>query len=260
MTPFKIVIPARHASSRLPGKPLLPLAGKPMIAHVCLQALKAGAADVVVATDDERIAQVAERSGVKALMTSAGHGSGTERIQEVAERLDWGEDEIVVNWQGDEPLLSPGLVRCLAQSLAGHEDAAVATLAAPAAEEEIFNPHAVKVVLDHADYALYFSRAPIPWHRDGFARERPQAAEGHYWRHIGVYAYRVGLLHRYVGWPASPLEALESLEQLRILWHGERIIVVTVAHAPEAGVDTPEDLARVERLLQGDSVQVHREG
>ncbi len=252
MTPFKIVIPARYASSRLPGKPLLPIAGKPMIAHVCLQALKAKAAEVVVATDDERIAQVAEQTGVKALLTSAEHSSGTERIEEVASLLDWHEDDIVVNWQGDEPLLSSELVRCLAQSLAGNDDATVATLAAPATEQEIFSPHAVKVVLDHADYALYFSRAPIPWHRDAFTDAQPQVHTDHYWRHIGVYAYRVGLLHRYVQWHTAPLEQLESLEQLRILWHGERIVVVTVAHAPEAGVDTHEDLKRVEALLQGE--------
>ncbi len=260
MTPFKIVIPARYASTRLPGKPLLPLAGRPMIAHVCLQALQAKAEQVVVATDDERIAQVAEQSGVKALMTSAEHGSGTERIQEVARHLGWEPDEIVVNWQGDEPLLSPELVRCLAQSLAGHADATVATLAAPATEEEIFNPHAVKVVLDQADYALYFSRAPIPWHRDAFSHDQPQVVVDNYWRHIGVYAYRVGLLHRYVEWPPAPLEQLEALEQLRILWHGERIVVVTVAHAPEAGIDTSDDIQRVEKLLQGDDRKSTKRG
>lgn len=224
-----------------------------MIAHVCLQALKTKAEEVVVATDDERIAGAARQAGVEALMTSSDHSSGTERIEEVARRLGWGADEIVVNWQGDEPLLSPELVRCLAQSLASHQDATVATLAAPASEEEIFNPHAVKVVLDYADYALYFSRAPIPWHRESFSGHNPEVPMDHYWRHIGVYAYRVGLLHRYVAWPPAPLEVLESLEQLRILWHGERIVVVTVGHAPEAGIDTPEDVARVEAILGSQS-------
>ncbi len=250
MTAFKIVIPARHASSRLPGKPLLELAGKPMIVHVCEQALKAGADEVVLATDDPRIAEAARVTGVKTLLTAAAHHSGTERIEEVARRLQWEEDDIVVNWQGDEPLLEPMLVRHLARSLAERPDAVVATLAAPATEAEVFNPHAVKVVLDQHGYALYFSRAPIPWHRDGFTDADPKLVSEQYWRHIGVYAYRVGLLHRYVAWPPAPLERLESLEQLRILWHGERIVVLTVPHAPEPGVDTPEDLDRVDRRLR----------
>lgn len=250
MTAFKIVIPARHASSRLPGKPLLKLAGKPMIVHVCEQALKTRADEVVLATDDPRIAEAAKVTGVKTLLTAVEHHSGTERIEEVARRLRWDEDDIVVNWQGDEPLLEPGLVCHLARSLAGHPDAVVATLAAPATEAEVFNPHAVKVVMDQSGYALYFSRAPIPWHRDSFANNDPKLVQELYWRHIGVYAYRVGLLHRYVAWPPAPLEQLESLEQLRILWHGERIIVLTVPHAPEPGVDTPEDLDRVDRLLR----------
>ncbi|HEB78586.1 MAG TPA: 3-deoxy-manno-octulosonate cytidylyltransferase [Methylothermaceae bacterium] len=250
MTAFKIVIPARHASSRLPGKPLLKLAGKPMIVHVCEQALKTGADEVVLATDDSRIAEAAGTTGVRTLLTAAEHGSGTERIEEVARRLHWDQDDIVVNWQGDEPLLDPELVCHLARSLAVHPDAVVATLAAPATEAEVFNPHAVKVVMDQAGYALYFSRAPIPWHRDAFAESDPTLVRELYWRHIGVYAYRVGLLHRYVAWPPAPLEQLEALEQLRILWHGERIFVLTVSHAPEPGVDTPEDLDRVDRLLR----------
>ncbi len=250
MTSFKIAIPARYSSSRLPGKPLLLLAGRPMIAHVCEQALRAGAEEVVVATDDERIQAAAEAAGVRAFLTDPNHTSGTERIHEVAQRLGWGEEEIVVNWQGDEPLLDPELVSHLAHCLAGHPDAVMATLAAPAAGAEVFNPHVVKVVLDQAGYALYFSRAPIPWLRDAFTRRPPQVPDGLHWRHIGVYAYRVGLLHRYVNWPPAPLEQVEALEQLRVLWHGERIVVVTVADVPEAGVDTPEDVVRVESRLR----------
>lgn len=250
MTSFKIAIPARYASSRLPGKPLLPLAGRPMIAYVCEQARQAGAEAVVVATDDERIQAAAEAAGVQALLTDPNHTTGTERIHEVAERLGWGAEEIVVNWQGDEPLLEPELVNHLARSLAGHPDAMVATLAAPATAAEVFNPNVVKVVLDQEGYALYFSRAPIPWSREAFVQTPPQVPDGLHWRHIGVYAYRVGLLHRYVNWLPAPLEQVEALEQLRVLWHGERIVVVTVADVPEAGVDVPEDVPRVENRLR----------
>jgi 3-deoxy-manno-octulosonate cytidylyltransferase (CMP-KDO synthetase) len=250
MTAFKIVIPARYGAARLPGKPLLRLAGKPMIAHVCEQALKAGAEEVVVATDDERIQAAAQTAGVRALLTDPGHQSGTERIHELAQRLGWQEEEIVVNWQGDEPLLDPKLVRRLAGFLAEHPEVSMATLAVPAAAAEVFNPHVVKVVLDQVGYALYFSRAPIPWVREAFAKTPPQIPSGCHWRHIGVYAYRVGLLKRYVSWPAAPLEQFESLEQLRVLWHGERILVMTVAEAPEGGVDVPEDVPRVEGRLK----------
>ncbi len=249
MTSFKIAIPARYASSRLPGKPLLELAGRPMIAYVCEQARRVGA-EVVVATDDERIQKVAEAAGVQALLTDPNHTSGTERIHEVAQRLGWGAEEIVVNWQGDEPLLEPELVSHLARSLAGHPGARMATLAAPATAAEVFNPNVVKVVLDRAGYALYFSRAPIPWVREAFVRAPPKVPDGLHWRHIGVYAYRVGLLHQYVNWPPAPLEQVEALEQLRVLWHGERIAVVTVAEVPEAGVDVPEDVLRVENRLR----------
>ncbi|KXJ41106.1 MAG: 3-deoxy-manno-octulosonate cytidylyltransferase [Methylothermaceae bacteria B42] len=249
MTQFKIVIPARHDSSRLPGKLLMPLAGKPVIVHVCEQALAADAEEVIVATDHEQIAEVVSATGVRAMLTDPGHESGTERLFEVAARCGWDEDVIVVNWQGDEPLLTPALVNHLAHSLESHPAAAVATLAAPLAEDEIFNPHAVKVVLNQDGYAMYFSRAPIPWDRDGFARQPIDIHLQHYLRHIGVYAYRAGVLKRYVNWPKAPIEEIEALEQLRLLWHGEQIYVVTVAQAPEAGVDTLEDLERVERCL-----------
>lgn len=249
---FKVVIPARYASSRLPGKPLLDMAGKPMIAHVCQRALEAEAEEVVVATDDRRIFEAVDKLGVKAVMTDPNHQSGTERIAEVAAVLGWGEDDIVVNLQGDEPLIPPDYIQKAAQALASQHQAGIATLAARIAEaDEIFNPNAVKVVLDKHGYALYFSRAPIPWNRAAFP-DGGAALQGPspYLRHIGMYAYTVGFLRRYCDWTASPLEGVEALEQLRILWHGEKIRVEIVDAAPEAGVDTPEDFARVtQRLL-----------
>lgn len=253
MVDFKIVIPARHGSSRLPGKPLLDIAGRPMIVHVCERALEAGASEVVLATDDGRIAEAVAGLPVRAVMTREDHNSGTERITEAAAILGWADETIVVNLQGDEPLIPPDLKRRLARLLARQDVAEVATLAAPIeTKEEIFNPNAVKVVLDRDGHALYFSRAPIPWHRDGFAQPEVPLPEAFPWlRHIGVYAYSVGFLRRYVAWPPSPLEGIESLEQLRILWMGEKILVLPVERAPEAGVDTQEDLQRVRERLGG---------
>lgn len=248
---FKVVIPARYASTRLPGKPLLNLAGKPMIAHVCEKAQQAGAEEVVVATDDERIAQAVNGLGIKAIMTRPDHQSGTERIAEVAELSGWASHDIIVNVQGDEPLIPPQLISDLAHALASQQQAGIATLAVKILDhEEIFNPNAVKVVLNKDGYALYFSRAPIPWDRDGFAENRQQpSAKMTYYRHIGMYAYTVDFLKRYCQWQASVLETVESLEQLRILWHGEAIKVKVVDKTPSAGVDTKEDLARVEKLM-----------
>jgi 3-deoxy-manno-octulosonate cytidylyltransferase (CMP-KDO synthetase) len=248
---FKVVIPARYGSTRLPGKPLLPIAGKPMIAHVCERAREADADEIVVATDDERIYRAVRALGIEAVMTRADHQSGTERIAEVAEQLGWAGDEIIVNLQGDEPLIDPGYLRDAAAVLAGQRQAGIATLAAEIHDsEEIFNPNAVKVVLNRHGYALYFSRAPIPWDRDGFASgHRTLSGKMPYYRHIGMYAYTVDFLRRYCSWDASTLEKTESLEQLRILWHGEAIAVRIVDAIPPAGVDTPEDLQRVEQLL-----------
>jgi 3-deoxy-manno-octulosonate cytidylyltransferase (CMP-KDO synthetase) len=250
MRGFKVVIPARYASTRLPAKPLLLIAGKPMIAHVCDRAREANADEVIVATDDERILQTVTDLGIRAVLTRADHNSGTERLAEVAQLCGWSADEIIVNLQGDEPLLDAQYIRDVASALASQQQAGIATLAAVCADDEIFNPNAVKVVLNQAGYALYFSRAPIPWQRDGFSASGgvPNGSYA-YLRHIGMYAYRVDFLQRYCAWSASPLEAVESLEQLRILWQGEAIFVKVVASAPPAGVDTPEDLARVERLL-----------
>jgi 3-deoxy-manno-octulosonate cytidylyltransferase (CMP-KDO synthetase) len=247
MVDFKIVIPARHASTRLPGKPLLDIAGRPMIYHVCERGLESGASEVVLATDDERIAEAVAGLPVRAVMTSPDHHSGTERIREAADIMGWADETIVVNLQGDEPFIPPDLKRRLARLLAKQDVAEVATLATPIIDRaEIFNPNAVKVVVDRDGHALYFSRAPIPWHRASFNVADGELPPNFPWlRHIGVYAYSVGFLHRYVSWPPSELESIESLEQLRILWMGERILVMPVDSAPEAGVDTEEDLHRV---------------
>ncbi len=249
--PFKVVIPARFGSTRLPGKPLLNIAGKPMIAHVCQKAVEAEADEVVVATDDQRIFDSVTALGLKVVMTDANHQSGTERITEVAETRGWADDEIIVNLQGDEPLIPPAYIKEVALALGNQQQAGIATLAAEITDsEEIFNPNAVKVVLNHKGYALYFSRAAIPWDRNAFSAKG--GAPSHampYLRHIGMYAYTVKFLKDYCSWQASELEAVESLEQLRILWYGQQILVKTVAKAPEAGVDTQADLERVERVI-----------
>ncbi len=248
---FKVVIPARYGSTRLPGKPLLDIAGKPMIAHVCERAKEADADEVVVATDDDRIFQAVQDLGIRVLMTRADHQSGTERIAEVAKLCDWSGEQIIVNLQGDEPLIPPAYIRDAAEALAGQKLAGIATLAAKISDpEEIFNPNAVKVVLNNAGYALYFSRAPIPWERDAFTCSggEPSARLSHL-RHIGMYAYTVDFLNRYCLWDASALESIEALEQLRILWNGDAIRVKIVDKTPAAGVDTQEDLLRVEHIL-----------
>ena len=249
---FKVVIPARYGSTRLPGKPLLALAGKPMIAHVCERAQEAEPEAVVVATDDERIFQVVSDLGIQVVMTRPDHASGTERIAEVAQLCGWTEDDIIVNLQGDEPLIPPAAIREVAAALAGQQQAGIATLASEIREtEEIFNPNAVKVVLDKNGYALYFSRAPIPWERGAFSHAGGSPSGNiPYLRHIGMYAYTVDFLNRYCRWSPSILESVEALEQLRILWHGEAILVKVVNEIPVAGVDTPEDLLRVEQALR----------
>ena len=249
---FKVVIPARYGSSRLPGKPLLMIAGKPMVFHVCDRAKEAGAEQIVVATDDRRILDAVNDYGFDAVMTRTTHESGTERLAEVAEIFHWHQDDIIVNLQGDEPLIPAEYISLAAQSLAAQSIAGIATLAAEIVEsEEIFNPNAVKVVLDKLNYALYFSRAAIPWDREAFNKQQQigSVKSDTYFRHIGMYAYRVSFLQRYVQWDASALERIEMLEQLRILWEGEKILVAKVAKAPEPGVDTQEDLLRVERSL-----------
>lgn len=247
---FKVVIPARFGSSRLPGKPLLALAGKSMIAHVCARALEANADEVVVATDDQRILEHVQELGIRAVMTRANHQSGTERIAEVAELCAWDSRQIIVNLQGDEPLIPPEYISDLAYALAEQQAAGIATLAAKILDvEELFNPNAVKVVLNQAGEALYFSRATIPWDRDSFALTKQLSDKMPHYRHIGMYAYRVDFLQRYCQWVPSALEQVECLEQLRILWYGEAIRVRIVDKIPHAGVDTPEDLERVAKVL-----------
>ncbi len=251
-TPFKVVIPARFGSTRLHGKPLLLIAGKPMISHVCERAEEANAEEIIVATDDERILNVVSDLGFQAILTHENHESGTERLAEVAEKFGWSDDTIIVNLQGDEPLLPADYIRQVAHALANQNQAGISTLAARIHDtDEIFNSNAVKVVLDKKGYALYFSRAPIPWNRSKFTV--PLTLSFHdenYLRHIGLYAYTAGFLKTYCAWENSPLEKIEALEQLRILWHGEKILVQIVEKTPPAGVDTIEDLQRVEAILK----------
>ncbi|MHB1061450.1 MAG: 3-deoxy-manno-octulosonate cytidylyltransferase [Thiobacillus sp.] len=247
---FRVVIPARYASSRLPGKPLADIGGQPMVLRVLERALQAGAESVVVATDDARVQQAVAAAGYQALMTSPDHQSGTERLVEVAETLGWADDTLVVNVQGDEPLIDPLLIREAARQLVLHDDAVMATLAHPIHDHADFiNPNVVKVVADEAGYALYFSRAPIPWPRDAFAAQQAMPHELGALRHIGLYAYRVGFLRTYASLISSPLERYEMLEQLRVLGHGYRISLGITPTAPAPGVDTPEDLARVRGLF-----------
>ena len=247
----RVVIPARYASTRLPGKPLVDIAGKPMIVRVAAAAQRAQTDGVWVATDDERIAAAVRQQGFDAVMTSPHHTSGTDRIAEVADQLQWNDADIVVNVQGDEPLLDPALIEAVAVALRDDPDAAMATAAHPlTAATDFFNPNVVKVVCDVRGRALYFSRAPIPWDRDRFADTRDALPTGFpAQRHIGLYAYRVGFLRRFGQLAPSPLERHESLEQLRALWHGYPIQVVSIDHPPAPGVDTAEDLQRVREVF-----------
>lgn len=249
---FKVAIPARYGASRLPGKPLREVAGKPLLAHVHARALASGAEEVLIATDDERIRAAAEGFGAEVCMTSGDHPSGTDRLAEVARRFHWPADTIVVNLQGDEPLVDPQLLRALAADLAAHPDAAIATLCTPIrSSEELFDSHVVKVVRDQDGYALYFSRAPIPWERDAFAHDRAVLPAGsQHFRHVGLYAYRAGFLEHYSQLTPTYLERAESLEQLRALAHGARIHVRVTEHPPGHGVDTEADLQRVAKLLE----------
>ena len=258
---FRVAIPARYASTRLPGKPLRLLAGRPLIEHVYRRALASGAAEVVIATDDPRIRAVAEGFGATVCMTSAAHPSGTDRLAEVAAQLGWPDDAIVVNAQGDEPGLPPALARQVAASLAAHPDAGIATACARLDDPaEIFDPNTVKVVRDARGYALYFSRAPIPWHREAFRAGQltlaQEPAEPTWFRHIGLYAYRVAVLRRYPALTPAPSERAESLEQLRALWHGIRIQVIEADETPPPGVDTEADLARLAAAWERSGQQV----
>ncbi|RMQ42563.1 3-deoxy-manno-octulosonate cytidylyltransferase [Pseudomonas cichorii] len=251
-TAFTVVIPARFGSSRFPGKPLKTIAGKPMIQHVWEQACKSSAGQVVIATDDARIVEACQAFGAQVLMTRDDHNSGTDRLAEVAEQLGLAADAIVVNVQGDEPMIPPAIIDQVAANLAAHPEAGISTLAEPIDDvAALFNPNVVKVVSDVNGLALTFSRAPLPWARDALARSRDELPAGvPYRRHIGIYAYRAGFLHDFVSWGPCWLEDTESLEQLRALWNGVRIHVADALETPPAGVDTPEDLERVRRLLE----------
>ena len=248
---FLVVIPARFASSRLPGKPLADIGGKPMVVRVADRGRAAGAKAVWVATDDRSIYDAVEIHGHQVMMTRQDHPTGTDRIAEVAERLCLAGGDIVVNVQGDEPLIAPALIGEVAQSLAEHPEASIATACHPITDtESLLNPHVVKVVLDHTGHALYFSRAPIPYPRETLALNQSALPGGlPSYRHIGIYAYRARFLQLYSRLEPAAIERFEALEQLRALWHGHRIAVAVTAHAPEAGVDTAEDLERVRRLF-----------
>jgi 3-deoxy-manno-octulosonate cytidylyltransferase (CMP-KDO synthetase) len=246
---FTVIIPARLASTRLPNKPLADLGGKPMVVRVAERARESGAARIIVATDHADIAAACAEHGVEACMTREDHQSGSDRIAEVAQKIGLAPDAVVVNLQGDEPLIDPSLLAACAARIS--PDVPVATCAHPITDAaDAFNPNVVKVVLDKGGRALYFSRATIPWHRDGFALTRESMPDGYApLRHIGLYAYRNAFLQAYPQLAVSPLEQVEALEQLRVLWHGYPIAVHVTESAPQAGVDTPEDLARVQRLF-----------
>ncbi len=242
-----IVIPARHASTRLPGKPLLDIAGKPMVVRVAEQARLSGIARVVIATDHQGIADASRAHGIEVIMTRADHATGTDRLAEVATVLALPDDDIVVNVQGDEPLIEPELVRAVADLLQAKPGAAIATACHPISTlDEAFNANVVKVVLDRDGMALYFSRAIIPHARDAFAETAGTVPAGlPLYRHIGLYAYRAGFLRRFPTLAAPAIERFEALEQLRALWHGYAIAVFVSEGAPAPGVDSVEDLARV---------------
>jgi 3-deoxy-manno-octulosonate cytidylyltransferase (CMP-KDO synthetase) len=244
---FKVGIPARYGSKRLPGKPLLEIAGKPMLQHVFERAIESGAEEVIIATDDERIARCASDFGARVCMTSSRHASGSERLAEAARIMGWQDDAIVVNLQGDEPLMPPANIRQVAENLATNCRACIASLCAPIESPAgLTDPNVVKVVRDGAGFALYFSRAPIPWALD---RSLVNRCLADCYRHIGIYAYRAGYLRNYAAAPPCRLEEMESLEQLRALWRGERIHVAEAAKPPGCGVDTADDLAAVDRLM-----------
>lgn len=244
---FIVAIPARYGASRLPGKPLRLIAGTPMVVHVARRALFAGARQVVVATDDERIATALAGENLTVCMTRADHASGTDRLAECADQLSWPDDLIVVNLQGDEPFAPPEGIRAVADTLF-QSGAEMATLATPVEDmEALFDPNTVKLVRDGAGLALYFSRAPIPWQRDRFARERLGPVGPDVLRHIGIYAYRAGFLRRFAQLPPGRLEQLEALEQLRALESGHRIAVGITPVPFPPGVDTEADLERAER-------------
>lgn len=250
---FVVVIPARYASTRLPAKPLKDIAGKPMIQHVYERACESNACAVYIATDDARIQTVAESFGAKVCMTSADHTSGTDRLQEVVNQLGLPNDAVVVNVQGDEPLIPAAVINQVATNLLQNTQATMATLSEPIhSAADFLNPNIVKVVADVTGKALYFSRSPIPYPRDHFAKQGNTSLPAEFiaQRHIGIYAYRVGLLNQFITWSPAPLEKIESLEQLRVMWNGQSIHIQEACAPVPGGVDTEEDLQRVKALLE----------
>lgn len=246
---FRVIIPVRYESARLPGKPLLDIAGKPMIQHVYERAKASGAESVVIATDSDQIAEAAEGFGAQVCMTLPDHQSGTERLSEAVEALEYDDDEIIVNVQGDEPLIDPNLISQVARDLSEHEPVKVASICEPIRHaDDLTNSHIVKVVLNRRGFAMYFSRSPIPWQMSLKDKSAPDVSEN-YFRHVGLYAYRVSVLKDYVNWTESPYEALESLEQLRVLWNGHKIHMSVTDKELGPGVDTQEDLDKVRELL-----------
>ncbi len=247
---YTVLIPARLSSTRLPNKPLADIAGLPMVVRVAQRAAQSQASRVVVAADDASIVEACQRHGIEAVLTRANHPTGSDRLAEACEQLGLHGDDRVVNVQGDEPLIDPALIDACAQMLLDRPDCVMSTAAHALHEAELFtNPNVVKVVCDAQGRALYFSRAPIPWWRDAPAPGTPATGGGTALRHVGIYGYRAGFLRAFPGLSVSPLETVESLEQLRVLWHGERIAVTVTDQAPGPGVDTPEDLARVRALF-----------
>ncbi len=247
---FFIVIPARHASTRLPGKPLLKIAEKSLLQHVYECAQQSDAKKIIIATDDARIEAEGLSFAATVCMTSAEHVTGTDRLHEVVDKLNMSDDDIVVNLQGDEPLMPAEVINQVALNLAMNPAASAATVCTRISQaDDLFDPNVVKVVTDHQGYALYFSRASIPWDRAHFAEHQTLPKEAEHYRHIGLYAYRAGFLRRFVNWPVCHHEKVESLEQLRILWHGEKIHVDQAKQIPGPGIDTEEDLERVRKMF-----------
>lgn len=248
---FTVVIPARYGASRLPGKPLLPIAGKPMIQHVYERAIESGAEQVVVATDDQRIKEAVNSFDGEVYLTASSHHSGTDRIAEVADILNFPDDHLIVNLQGDEPLMPAKVIRQVADNLNRQSGASMATVCTAITDAgELFNPNVVKVLSDKNDMAIYFSRASIPWDRDSFAQDSNRLPrDTQYFRHIGLYAYRAGFLRQFIQWQPCLPEKAESLEQLRAIWNGHQIHVGEAVEVPEAGVDTEQDLEAVRKIL-----------